>query len=133
MRANGIMIHGLQLLKLHLLHCYDTHQPLPRLDWRFVSSVLKALCQQTNSGGPVSEETKRIRDELTQFCEEHYKLEHKGKLSCINMDTVLDYMTTQVITMYDNNIKQPMIEYVERFVNVRWEKKDTTDIVKGLM
>ncbi len=49
------------------------------------------------------------------------------------MDTVLNYMTTQVITMNENNIKQPMIEYVERFVNVRWEKKETTDIINGLM
>ncbi len=49
------------------------------------------------------------------------------------MDTVLNYMTTQVITMCENNTKQHMIEYVERFVNVRWEKKETTDIIKGLM
>ncbi len=49
------------------------------------------------------------------------------------MDTVLSYMTTQIITMYENNIKQHYKEYVERFVNVRWEKKDTADIIKGLM
>ncbi len=81
----------------------------------------------------MSDETKRIRDELKQFCEEHRKLEHNDKLDCTLMDTVSNYMTTQVITMHENNFKQHFIEYVERFVNLRWEKNETTDIIKELV
>jgi len=42
LRANGIMIHTLQLLKLYLIHCYDTENPFPSIDRPFVTSVMKA-------------------------------------------------------------------------------------------
>ncbi len=32
--------------------------------------------------------------------------------------------------MYENNIKQHFVEYVERFVNVSWEKKALVAIIK---
>jgi trehalose-6-phosphate synthase len=41
------------------------------------------------------------------------------------MNTVLDYLAIDIITMYENNIKQHFVEYVERFVNVSW--KEGTD------
>ena len=39
------------------------------------------------------------------------------------MNTVLDYLAIGILTMYENNIKQHFIEYIERFVNVVWRKK----------
>lgn len=38
------------------------------------------------------------------------------------MNTVLDYLTIDILTMYENNIKQHYIDYVERYVNVVWEQ-----------
>ncbi len=40
-RANTIMTHGLHLLKLYLLHCYETGLPFPKLDKEFIKEVLK--------------------------------------------------------------------------------------------
>ena len=39
------------------------------------------------------------------------------------MNTILDYLTTDILTMYENNIKLHYVEYVERYVNVIWKKK----------
>ena len=42
----------------------------------------------------------------------------------------LDYLAIEVITMYETNVKQHFVEYVERFVNVSWEKKALIAIIK---
>ena len=39
------------------------------------------------------------------------------------MNTILDYLTIDILTMYENNIKNHFVEYVERYVNVVWKKK----------
>jgi hypothetical protein len=39
------------------------------------------------------------------------------------MNTILDYLTIDIITMYENNIKNHFVEYVERYVNAVWKKK----------
>ena len=43
------------------------------------------------------------------------------------MNTILDYLTIDILTMYENNIKQHFIEYIERYVNVMFEKKNTIE------
>ena len=64
LRANGIVTHALQLLKLYLIHCYDTDVPLPTIDRQFVTSVMKVLCAEPTVGCKPSEATKRIKDTL---------------------------------------------------------------------
>jgi len=46
------------------------------------------------------------------------------------MNTVLDYLAIDILTMYENNIKQHFIEYIERFVNVVWRKKAMVKLIK---
>ena len=130
LRANGIVTHTLQLLKLYLIHCYDAGTALPTIDRQFVTSVMKVLCEEPTSGRPPSEEIKRIKDALKTFYTTHYKPSVVGKLNYRHMNTVLDYLAIDVITMFENNIKQHFVEYVERFVNVSWEKKALVAIIK---
>ena len=48
------------------------------------------------------------------------------------MNTILDYLSMDILTMYENNIKQHFIEYIERFVNVIWEKKYIINKIRKL-
>jgi hypothetical protein len=48
-----------------------------------------------------------------------------------HLNTVLDYMAIDVITMYENNIKQHFCLYVERFVNVVLHKNDQIEAIKA--
>ena len=130
LRANGIMTHSLQLLKLYLIHCYDTGAALPTIDRQFVTSVMKVLCAEPTVGRKPSEETARIKDTLRAFYEAHYKPSVVGELNYRNMTTVLEYLAIDVITMYETNIKQHFVEYVERFVNVSWEKRALVALIK---
>ena len=49
------------------------------------------------------------------------------------MNTVLDYLTIYIINMYENNIKQHFVEYVERYVNVVCKKKELIELIKKQM
>lgn len=74
LRANGIIIHTLQLLKQNLLHCYELGVKLPRLDKVFVTSVMKVLCKPPSQGRPSHTETKRIKETPMAFYERHYQV-----------------------------------------------------------
>jgi len=105
LRANGIVTHTLQLLKLYLIHCFDNGATLPTIDRQFVTSVMKLLCEESTSGRPPNEETKRIKENLKAFYEVHYKPHVVGQLKYRHRSTLLDYLAIDVITMYENNIK----------------------------
>jgi len=48
------------------------------------------------------------------------------------LNTVMDYLKEDIITMYENNIQLHYVDYVERFVNVVWKKKTITEKIKKL-
>jgi hypothetical protein len=127
------MVHGLQFLKLYFIHCYDNNVDLPKIDKPFVNAVFKILCEKTTSGRPPSERTQELKAKLTQFYEDHYKeliTADEDKMNYQNLNTVLDYLAIEVLTMYENNIKQHFCEYVGRYVNVMYEKKNQIKQIK---
>jgi len=129
-QANNIMIHTLQLLKLYILHCYETGTQLPTIDRQFVTSVMKVICEKPRCGRPPSQTTQRIKETLTSFYEQHYKAYLQTELNYQHMNTVLNYLATDVVTMYETNIKQHFVAYVERFVNVSWGKKQLIALIR---
>ena len=40
------------------------------------------------------------------------------ELDYTHMNTILDYLTIDILIMYENNIKEHFVEYLERYVNV---------------
>jgi len=71
------------------------------------------------------------KDKLTAFYNSDYKPFIKDTdLDYTHLNTVLDYLTIGIITMYKNNIKLHYVEYIERYVNIVWKKKDTITKIK---
>jgi hypothetical protein len=123
-RANKIVIHTLQFMKLYLLHYYHNNNKIFKIDKVFINSCMKILCNETTSGRPPKKEIKDLKNKLSIFFNNHYKsLMQDGKLNYKHLNTVLDYLTIDILTIYENNIKLHYIEYVERYVNVVWKKK----------
>jgi hypothetical protein len=114
-RSSQIMTHGLHLLKLYLIHCFDNDLPLPRLDRKFVHSAMMVCCGSTGRGARLGEAAAEIRNTLTGFAEEHYPVE---KVSAYHLKTVLDYMADDVVTMYERNIQQQYEGYLQRYVDI---------------
>ena len=133
MRAHKIVIHGLMFMKLYLLNYYNTHNTIPEIDHSFAVNCMKIVCVKGGSGRLPSDETKELKDKLNSFYEEHYKpLRQDDNLKYTHMNTILDYLADDIITMYKNNIQLHYVEYVERFVNICWKKKYITDKIRKL-
>ena len=53
-------------------------------------------------------------------------------LDYVHMNTILDCLTIDILTMYENNIKNQYVDYVERYVNVVWQKKLMTKLIRQI-
>lgn len=103
--SNKIVIHALQFIKLYLIDCYDRKIPFPLIDKPFVVAVMKILCQEPSSGRPPSSKTQDLKEELRCFYYAYYEPLKTDNLHYTHMNTVLDYLAIDIITMYENNIK----------------------------
>jgi hypothetical protein len=130
-KCNKIVINTLMFMKLYLLDHFEKNNKLPEIDKVFVNSCMKILCNERASGRPPKKEVKELKDKLTAFYNSDYKpLIKDTDLDYTHLNTVLDYLTIGIITMYENNIKLHYVEYIERFVNIVWKKKETITQIK---
>lgn len=135
-KSNKIVIHTLQFLKLYLLDYYENnYQTIPILSKELINNSMKVVCGEKTEkrGKPAKNETIEIKEKLTTFYNQHYKpLTQNDPIDYAGLNTVLDYLKEDVITMYENNIQLHYVEYVERYVNVVWKKKLIVDKIRKL-
>jgi hypothetical protein len=133
-RANKIVIHTLQFMKLFLLHYYEhNNHTLPLINDEFINSCMKILCNEKTTGRPPKPEIKELKDKLTLFYNEHYNpTTQNDQIDYTYLNTALDYLTEDIETMYENNIQNHYVEYIERYVNVIWKKQFITEKIRKL-
>lgn len=135
-KSNKIVIHTLQFLKLYLLDYYENNnQTLPIVSKKLINNSMKVVCGEKieKRGKPPSEETMEMKDKLTTFYNHHYKpLTQNDPIDYAGLNTTLDYLKEDVITMYEHNIQLHYVEYVERYVNVVWKKKLIVNKIRKL-
>ena len=135
-RANKIVIHTLHYLKLYLLDYYEkNNHSLPIISKEFINNTMKIVCgeKEEKRGKPPKKETLELKEKLTTFYKEHYlPLIQDDPIDYAGLNTVLDYLKEDVMTMYENNIQLHYVEYVERYVNVVWKKKLITEKIRKL-
>jgi predicted metal-dependent hydrolase len=129
-RANKIVIHTLQFMKLYFIHCYDNDTPLPIVDRALVKCFMKVLCKSPSQGRPPSEATVATKAELEKFYKLHYEHLKDEELTYTHMNTILDYLADTITTIYENNIEQRFVSYIDRFINVSWKKNQLIEIIK---
>lgn len=129
--ANKIVIHTLQFMKLYFIHCYDTNKELPTVGRNLVKCFMKVLCETPKQGRKPSEATVDCKAELEVFYREHYAHLKHEELRYTHMNTMLDYLADSITTIYENNIEQRIVSYIERFVNVSWKKREVMEIIKA--
>ena len=135
-KSNKIVIHTLQFLKLYLLDYYENNnKTLPVISKELINNSMKVVCGEKTEkrGKPAKNETIEMKDTLTTFYNHHYlPLTQNDPIDYAGLNTVLDYLKEDVITMYENNIQLHYVEYVERYVNVVWKKKMIVDKIRKL-
>lgn len=130
--ASKIMRNTLQLLKLYYIYQYDHGLEFPKLTRAGIKPFLKIVCQPPKQGKKPSKETKDATDQLSEFYNRYYRPLQKDELSYLHMNTCLDYLSDNIVTMYQNNISQRWVSYVERTVNVRWKKRETIELISKM-
>jgi len=132
-KCNKIVIQTLMFMKLFLLDHYDKHNTIPVINDEFINSCMKILCNEKSTGRPPKKEIKELKDTLTSFYKTDFQaLIPDENLDYTHMNTILDYLTIDILTMYENNIKFHYVEYVERYVNVVWKKKFIVSRIRKL-
>jgi hypothetical protein len=132
-KCNKIVIQTMMFMKLFLLDHYDKHNTLPIINDEFINSCMKILCNEKASGRPPKKEIKELKDKLTAFYKTDFQpLIQNENLDYTHMNTILDYLTIDILTMYENNIKLHYVEYIERYVNVVWKKKFIMNKIRKL-
>ena len=125
-QVHKIVVHTLQFMKLYLLDCYETTGTLPPINDKFILACIKTCChkKQENIGRPPKPETVALKSTLQTFYDTHYKQLTCGEpLTYTGLHQILSYCCKDILTMYENNVKQHYVEYVERYVNVVWKKR----------
>ena len=132
--CNKIVIHTYMFMKLYLLHYYNNNNnTLPIINKDFINACMKTVCIKNETGKPPNDTTQFLKNNLNEFYNIHYLLNIENEiLSYTHLNTVLDYLSVDILTMYENNIKQHYVEYIERYVNVIWKKKLITDKIRKI-
>jgi len=121
-RTHQIVIHTYQILRLWILNKYHSNEIIPIITTDIISMAMKALVPQ--SAGPKPKGTNlNYYNEFLLFYNDTYKsLNYETKISGSNLSQILGYMTTDIITNIENNVKRNFISYVKRFVNSSYKK-----------
>lgn len=132
-KANKIDTFGLQFIKLYCIDYYEKNKSLPTITEEFINTCLKIMCKESTTGRPPSKNIQNLRNELKKFYDSDFKmLNVDTNLDYLHMNTILDYITIDIKTMFENNIKQHYVDFVERFVNVLWSKKKLLNSLKKI-
>ena len=121
-RTHQIVIHTYQFLRLWILNKYHNNQEIPIITTDIISMAMKSLVPP--SSGPKPKGTNlKYYDEFLLFYNDTYKsLNYETKINGANLSQILGYMTTDIITNIENNVKRNFISYVKRFVNSSYRK-----------
>lgn len=116
-RTHQIVIHTYQFLRLWILNKYHTNQELPIITTDIISMAMKALVPPSAGPKPKGTNLKYYNEFLLFYNDTYKSLNYETKISGSNLSQILGYMTTDIITNIENNVKLNFISYVKRFVN----------------
>ena len=116
-RTHQIVIHTYQFLRFWILHKYHSNQNIPIITDDTIKMTFKALIKDSKGPKPKGSNLE-LYNEFIKFYDEEYKdLNYSVKLDGKNLSQILNYMSIDILTNIENNIKLHFIKYVKRFVN----------------
>ena len=124
MRTHQIVIHTYHFLRLWILHKYHNKKDIPFISDDTIKMAFKALLK--DSQGPKPKGTNlELFIEFKKFYDNEYKnLNYTDKIDGNNLSQILGYMSIDMLTNIENNIKLHFIKYVFRFVNSSFRKQN---------
>ena len=120
-------------LKLYLLKKVEKGEALPKIDRGFVANCLRIQCEESRRGRPPKEESKLQKDSLKRFYDEHFLPVCRGrKPSAKNFTNVLQYLSEEIVTGYENNVRQNYFRYLRAFLNFSFPDLQQKNVLGAL-
>ena len=119
LKCDRIWTHGLLFIKAFLLKRFDEHVvPFPIVDAAFVFNAFRVLAgANVESGTPIAREQKQ---QLRNFYDAFYEATIPNAEPPMDMSylgQILNYMSQEVVVIYENNVKQHWEKHLQLFVN----------------
>ena len=135
LNMHEVSVHTLRFLKQLYVHRFNhimdnninerITESIP-LNKELIINIAKTIGVTTNIGqGRRSQATTNLRLMLSNFYDNFYintLRPGEPKPSCTHLHTPIDYFAIQVLTMYENNIKQHFHKYVVKYVDCYRDK-----------
>jgi hypothetical protein len=124
MRTHKIVIHTYQFLRLWILNKYNNKLIIPTISDDTIKMAFKSLVEESSGPKPKGSNLD-LFNEFNIFYEETYKhLNYDTKIDAVNLSQILSYMSIDMLTNIENNIKLHFISYIKRFVNSSYKKNN---------
>jgi len=104
-------------LNAYFIHLCETDKELPNISGKFLKRLFKVLMIKPKAGRKSIRTTKVDQESIVNFYNEHYTDVGYTLIDCTGLSHLLgDYITTNIITEIENNIKMNFTKYVDKFV-----------------
>ncbi len=120
-RTHKIVTHTYQFLRLFILCNYKKNKEIIKITDDVIKMVFKTLIQKSAGPKPKGNNLK-ILNEFNDFFSKYERLYFTEKIDGKNLSQILNYMSVDILTNIENNIKLNFISYVKRFVNSSFRK-----------
>lgn len=130
-RTHKLVIQCYQFLRLWILDIYNKNKNISEITEDTIKMAFKTLATKSVGGPKPQGDNAKLLDEFNQFYETNYQDVNYQKISSLNLSQILGYMTTDMLTNIENNIKLNFISYVKRFVNSSFKKEHNEIIEKA--
>lgn len=121
--VNKLVIHVYQFLRLWILTKLENNIVVPQITEKIIVMSFKVFLEQTHGGAPpLDDET---YTNLQNFYNDEYKnLGYKlKKIVLPNVSSIIDYISTDILTNIENNIKFHYICHLKMYVNKYFTKE----------
>jgi hypothetical protein len=128
-KTNILYIHTLQFLRLWILSV----DQIPEITKDSFHMCFKALTLKTRGPKPKGDNNLLYQQFLNFYNTTYSKLNYQ-KINPTNISSISSYAFIQMKTAFDNNIKLHFSDYIKRFVNIFFDKKnpDTNSIKRDI-
>jgi hypothetical protein len=123
-RTHQIVIHTYQFLRLWILNKYHNKENIPLITDDTIKMAFKSLLKDSQGPKPKGTNLNLYNEFKKLYDDEYKKLNYENKLDGVNLSQILGYMSVDMLTNIENNIKLHFIKYLNRFVNSSYKKRN---------
>ena len=123
-RTHQIVIHTYQFLRLWILNKYHNKKDIPIITDDTIKMAFKSLLKDSQGPKPKGTNLDLYNEFKKLYDDEYKKLNYENKLDGVNLSQILGYMSIDMLTNIENNIKLHFIKYLNRFVNSSFKKQN---------